>query len=175
MNKNVINILEKFIKRSTLFKYGFNFNPAYRKSTGLVYFVSNDLLTIKIKIPLSYKNSNYVGTMFGGAMSSATDPIYMIQLIQILGDDYVVWDKSASIQFKRPGNKTLFANFIITNKFLNQIKNDIKQYNEKDYSLKVNLTDRDGKTTYAEVERVIYIASKTHFKNKRKNSVSTNK
>jgi len=107
MNKNTIKILEKFFKRSTIFKYGFNFNPAYRRSTARVYFVSDDLLTVKIKIPLNYKNSNYLGTMFGGSMFAATNPIYMIQLITILGDDYIVWDKSGNIQFKRPGKNII--------------------------------------------------------------------
>ena len=167
MNNNTIKVLEKFFKKSTLLKFGFNFNPAYRRSSGRVYSVSDNLQTIKIKIPLTYKNKNYVGTMFGGSMSSATDPIYMIQLITILGKDYVVWDKSASIRFKRPANKTMYADFIITDEFLNQIKNDINQSNEKDYNLKVDLTDIEGKV-YAEVEKMIYIASKTYYKEKRK-------
>lgn len=166
MNNNLIPILEKFFKRSTIFKYGFKFNSAYRRSTGRVYFVSDDIQTVKIRIPLTYKNGNYHGTMFGGAMFSATDPFYMIQLITILGNDYVVWDKSASIRFKRPANKTLYADFIITDEFLKQIEEDINLHNEKDFSMKVNLTGKDG-TIYAEVERVIYIASKPYYKKKK--------
>jgi len=167
MNKATIKFLEKFFKKSTIFKFGFKFNSAYRRSTGHVYFVSDDLQIVKVKIPLSYKNRNYKGTLYGGAMSSATDPIYMIQLITILGNDYVVWDKSASIRFKRPGNKTLYASFILTSEFLEQIKKDIDLHNEKDYRIKVNLTDNDRVITYAEVERVIYIASKSYYKSKK--------
>jgi len=166
MNKSALKILEKFFKKSTIFKYGFNFNYAYRRSTGRVYFVSEDLNTVKVKIPLTYKNRNYKGTMFGGTMSSATDPIYIIQLITLLGEDYVIWDRSASIRFKRPGNKTLYANFSVTDAFLNQIKDDISQHNEKDYRMKVNLTDKD-EVVYAEVERVLYISSKPYYIKKR--------
>jgi hypothetical protein len=36
-------------------------------------------------------------------MYSAVDPIYMVMLIRRLGKDYVVWDKAASIQFKKTG------------------------------------------------------------------------
>jgi len=122
MNKSAIKYLEKFFKRSTIFKIGFNLNLPYRRSSGRVYFVSEDLQTVKIKIPLSYKNKNYKGTIFGGSMSAATDPIYMIQLITILGNDYVVWDKAANIRFKRSANKTLYANFTISDTFLDQIK-----------------------------------------------------
>jgi len=167
MNNRTIQFLQKFFKRNAIFKTGFNLNIPYRRSSGRIYFVSDNLQTVKIKIPLSYKNKNYVGTMFGGSMSAATDPIYMIQLITILGNDYVVWDKAGSIKFKRPGSKTLYANFIITNELLEQIKSDINQHNEKDYHMKVDLTDKDG-IIYAEVERVIYIASKDYYKRKRK-------
>lgn len=167
MYKKIIIILEKFIKKSTLFKYGFNFSPAYRRSTGRVYFVSDDLLAVKIKIPLSYKNSNYVGTMFGGSMSSATDPIYMIQLITILGNKYVVLDKSASIRFKRPGNQTLYAEFTLSYEFIEQIKNNVELNNKAQHNLKVDLKDKDG-NVYAEVEREIYITSKTYYKAKKK-------
>jgi len=141
MNQNTINLLQKFFKRSTIFKYGFMFNSAYRRSTGKVYYVSDDLQTVKVRISLSYKNKNYKGTLYGGAMSSATDPIYMIQLITILGSDYVVWDKAASIRFKRPGNKTLYANFTITNEFLKRVEEDIKKQHEKEYTMKVDLMD----------------------------------
>ena len=62
----------------------------YRRSTGRITSVSDDLFMVKVKIPISYKNKNYVGAIFGGSMQAATDPIYMIQLLNILGDDYVV-------------------------------------------------------------------------------------
>ena len=170
MYKYLASILEKFIERKVLLKYGFNLSSVYRRSTGRVTFVSEDLQTIKIKIPLSYKNSNYLGTMFGGAMSSATDPIYMIQLITILGSNYVVWDKAASIKFKRPGNQTLYADFKISKEFIEEIKNNVKLNNETQYNLKVDLKDKDG-NVYAEVEREIYIASKAYYKTKRKNAL----
>ncbi|WP_235270985.1 PaaI family thioesterase [Flavobacterium sp. 316] len=88
----------------------FNISPMYRRSCGKIFFVSDDLHVVKIKIPLTYKNKNYVGSMFGGSLFSATDPIYMIQLMQILGKEYVVWDKSTEIRFKRP----VYANAFVT-------------------------------------------------------------
>ncbi len=119
------------------------------------------------KLPLNYRTKNYVGTLYGGHMYSSVDGIYMVQLINILGKDYVVWDKSATIKFKRPGNKTLFAEFNITDELIEQIKNDIKELDEKDFTLTVNLSDKDG-NVFAEVEKLIYIASKEHYKNRKK-------
>jgi hypothetical protein len=55
-------------------------------------------------------------------MYSAVDPIYMVMLIRLLGKDYVVWDKAASIQFKKPGRETLHARFVVTHEELSAIR-----------------------------------------------------
>ena len=101
MYKAIFAFLSKYFKQNTLFKILFNISPMYRRSNARLIHVSEDIHNVKIKISLNYKNRNYMGTMFGGSMLSATDPIYMIQLLQILGDDYVVWDKSTNIRFKK--------------------------------------------------------------------------
>ena len=90
---------ERYVKKHKLLKYGFNFSPMYRRSTGKITHVSEDLLHIKLKLALTYKNRNYVNSIFGGSMFSAVDPVPMVQLINLLGPDYVVWDKSAEIHF----------------------------------------------------------------------------
>lgn len=69
---------------------------------------------MRIRLPLSWRTRNYVGTIFGGSLYGALDPIYMIQLIQRLGPDYVVWDKAATIRFLKPGRESLFATFRVT-------------------------------------------------------------
>ena len=38
-----------------------------------------------------------------------TDPFYMLMLIENLGRDYIVWDKSATIRFRKPGTGTMTA------------------------------------------------------------------
>lgn len=86
MYRTIANIAKRFFTDAQIYKYGFNWSPMYKRSTGKIIEVSDDLHYVKIKIPLSWKNRNYVGSMFGGSMLSATDPIYMIQLINILGD-----------------------------------------------------------------------------------------
>tara|TARA_B100000575_G_C22989352_1_gene570553 strand:- start:26 stop:451 length:426 start_codon:yes stop_codon:yes gene_type:complete len=138
----------------------------YKNTGGKLIKVSDDLHYIKIQLLFNYKTRNYVGTIYGGHMYSSVDGIYVIQLIHILGDNYIVWDKSAIIKFKRPANKTLFADFKISDELIEQIKNDIKKDKKKDYNLFVNLTDENG-NIYAQVEKVIYIASKEYYKSKK--------
>ena len=163
---------EKFLDRKTIFKYGFNLSPMYRRSTGRIYFVSEDLLNVKIKIPLSYKNSNYVGTIFGGSLSSATDPIYMIQLINILGKEFVVWDKEATIKFKRPASETAYADFNFTEEEISQIKNDIAQNKELSLIKELSITNKDKSVVFAELIKTIYVANKAYYKEKRRERIS---
>ena len=63
-------------------------------------------------------------------MFSAVDPIPMVQLINILGDEYVVWDKSAEIFFKRPAKENLYAEFIYTPKEIENIQKQVAAHSE---------------------------------------------
>ncbi|MFY0604153.1 MAG: DUF4442 domain-containing protein [Flavobacteriaceae bacterium] len=160
--------LLKVFNKKTIFKHGFNLSPMYRRSTGKLTYVSDDLHEVKIRIRLSYKNSNYVGSIFGGSLFSATDPVLMVQLINILGDDYVVWDKESTIKFKQPAKETVFANFLFTEEEVTAIKNSIKKDNELDIHKVIHITDKDRQSVYAEVSKIIYVADKSYYKNKRK-------
>lgn len=160
--------LSRFFKKSTIFKIGFNLSPMYRRSTGRVVYVSDDLHTVKIKIPLSYRNSNYVGSIFGGSLFSATDPIYMVQLIQILGEEYVVWDKQAAIKFKRPAKETGYAEFVFTSTEIAQIKTEVAEKNEIDLIKTITISDKEDTVVFAEVSKTIYIAKKSYYKEKRR-------
>ena len=168
MYAQLSKFLSRFFSKRQIFRYGFNVSPMYRRSTGKLYFVSEDLLNVKIKIPLSIKNRNYVGSIFGGSLFSATDPIYMVQLINILGTDYVVWDKSASIQYRRPAKETAFAEFSFTEDEINQLKKDAKEEGEIDLLKELKITNHDGSVVFCELLKTIYIADKVYYKEKRK-------
>ena len=158
----------KFFTQSQLFKYGFNLSPMYRRSTARITEVTDDLMHIKIKLPISYKNRNYVNSIFGGSMFSAVDPIPMIQILNILGDDYVVWDKAAEIKFKRPGRENLYANFNCTPSEILNIKKRIENEQEIEVEKLTQLTNKNGDIVFCEVSKTIYIANKNFYKSKRR-------
>ncbi|MEP1034117.1 DUF4442 domain-containing protein [Ekhidna sp.] len=162
-------IANKYFKNHThkIFKVFFNLTPMYRRSTGRIISVTPDLSRIDIKIPISYKNRNYVGTIFGGSLFSATDPIYMVQLIQLLGTDYVVWDKSSIVNFRRPASTDAYAVFEFTKEDLSQLKKNVAEKKEVDIVKTVSLTSKEGKV-FCEIEKTIYIADKAYYKEKRK-------
>lgn len=165
----ISKFLGKFISDNKLFKHGFNLSPMYRRSTGRIYEVSEDLLKVRVKIPLSYKNSNYVGSIFGGSLFSATDPIFMIQLINILDKSYVVWDKEATIKFKRPAKEHSFVDFIFSEEEIKTIELEVLEKKEIDLKKHIKITNIDGTIVFAEVEKTIYVADKKYYKEKLKN------
>ncbi|MEM9001744.1 MAG: DUF4442 domain-containing protein [Bacteroidota bacterium] len=156
-----------FFSKATLFKYGFNYSPMYRRSTAKIIEVSSDLMTVKIKLPINWKNKNYVNSIFGGSMFSAVDPIPMVQLLNLIGDRYVVWDKSAKISFKKPAKENLFAEFNYSEKELEELKSRVKANSETEILKLTKLTNKDGTAVYCEVEKTIYVADKNHYKSKK--------
>lgn len=171
MYQQISKILNKVFLPHQIFRYGFNFSPMYRRSCGRVRDVSADMHLVKIEIPLNYKNRNYVGSMFGGSMLSATDPVYMIQLMGILGEDYVVWDKAASIRYKRPAREKVYVTFEFSKNEIEEIKSRINVEHEIDLVKHLNLVGREGKV-FAELDKTLYVASKSYYKKKRQNKKS---
>ena len=163
--KKIVEIGSKYIGKDKLLKYGFNLSPMYRRSTARIIRVSKDLLNVQIKLPISYKNKNYVNSIFGGSLFSSVDPIPMVQLINIIGNDYVVWDKSAEIYFRKPAKENLFAEFIFTNIEIDEIKNRIRTENEIEIVKITSLTNKEKTIVYCEVKKTIYIAKKSFYKN----------
>ena len=166
--KKLTKIASKFINKSLVLKYGFNLSPMYRRTSAKVIYISEDFLKIQIKLPFSYKNANYVNTIFGGSMFSAVDPFPMTQLMNLIGDQYVVWDKSAEIFFRRPAKEDLFADFIYTNEEIDEIKKKTQEQDEFEIIKSTKLTNKDKSIVYCEVRKRVYIANKAFFKEKRK-------
>ena len=167
IHKKLAEVGSKYIGKPTLLKYGFNWSPMYRRSTAKITTVSNNLLDITIKLPISYKNKNYVNSIFGGSMFAAVDPIPMIQLMHLIGNDFVVWDKAAEIFFKRPAKENLYADFKFTLAEVNTIKERVDAHKEFEIIKTTTLTNLDRSIIYCEVKKTIYIADKNYFKDKR--------
>ena len=142
-----------------LLRWKFNLFPAYRGTGGRITYISADAREINVKLPLNWRTRNYVGTIFGGSIYAAVDPIYMIMLIRALGPGYVVWDKAARVEFRRPGKTTLYARFRLDDEELTAIKTALETARSVDRLYTVELTDASGKL-HASVEKTIYIRKK---------------
>ena len=136
-----------------------NAYPPYSGALIEVTHISDDASEIRIRMPLEESNANLVGTHFGGSLYSMTDPFYMLMLMNNLGRDYIVWDKSATIDFLRPGKGRVFAEFELTQAMIDEVK--AATAGGEKYLPTWEVTVRDGAgEAVARVEKVLYVRRK---------------
>jgi len=129
---------------SRLMRWKFNLFPAFRRTGGRVSYLSAELREIHIKLPLNWKTRNYVGTIYGGCMYGVVDGILMVMFINLLGREYIVWDKSGSIRYRRPGRSTLTAKFLISDEELASIRERLNEIEKFDREYHIELVDANG-------------------------------
>jgi acyl-coenzyme A thioesterase PaaI-like protein len=142
--------------RTWTYRKVFSVWPCYWGTGGRVTFISGDWREAVVRLKLNWRTRNYVGTIFGGSIYGAIDPIYMLLLINILGPDYIVWDKAASIRFKKPGRGTLEARFRVSEDEIAAIREIAAREKSVDRVYTVELKDRDG-IVCASIEKTVYI------------------
>jgi acyl-coenzyme A thioesterase PaaI-like protein len=115
---------------------------------------------VDVEMRLRRWNKNYMGVHFGGSLFAMTDPFYMLMLAANLGEEYVVWDKAASIRYRKPGKGRVQAKFRLTEEKLAEIRGALEADGRYDARFVVEIKDEEGGVV-ALVERVIYCATKT--------------
>jgi acyl-coenzyme A thioesterase PaaI-like protein len=129
-------------------------------STGArVTYLADDFKEMHLSLPLSWRTRNYVGTIFGGSMFSATDVLYFLLVRKNLGEDYIVWDKASCIRFKKPGTKTLYAKAAISDEEIEIIKTELLNTDKIDRVYYLDLIDKAGNIC-ASIEKTIHIQNK---------------
>jgi len=150
--------LKEYIKIWFL-KLRFNFFPAYRRSGARIIHIDIDFKHIQIQLPLNWKTRNISGTIYGGSMYSAIDPVYMVMFTRLLDKQYTIWDKSAIIDFKKPGRSLLKADFYVSNNIIKEIIEELKTTRSIRKTFFVDLIDEE-KDIVASFEKVLYFANK---------------
>lgn len=105
-------------------KWLLNMYPPYWATGIWVTHVAPDWREARVELGLHWYNRNAVGTHFGGNLYAMADPWLMLLLIQLLGPDYVVWDRSACIEFQRPGTGRARATIRIDDEALVAIRRE---------------------------------------------------
>ena len=145
--------------KSRLKRILFNYFPAFWSTGAKVTYLTDDYMEIHLKLPLNWRTRNYVGTIFGGSMFSATDVMYFLLVLKNLGKDYTVWDKASSVHFKKPGNGNLYAKAFITDEEIKSIKTELQNTDKIDRVYHLDLIDESGDIC-ASVEKTIHIRNK---------------
>jgi Domain of unknown function (DUF4442) len=115
-----------------------------------------DHKSVDVEMKLRLWNRNYVGTHYGGSLYSMADPFYMLMLMENLGPDYIVWDKAATIRFRKPGKGIVKAEFRLTDQQLDDIRAELTTKPKYEPTFLVEVKDEAGDVV-AEVQKVLHV------------------
>ena len=137
-----------------------NFYPPYLGTGIVVKKISPDFKEAIVQMKMTWYNRNFVNTHFGGSLYSMTDPFFMLMLMQILGKEYIVWDKAAYIDFIKPGRGTVTAKFVIDQKQIEDILKKTADGQKYLPELTVDIKDQTNNKV-ARVIKTLYVRKKT--------------
>ena len=99
-----------------------NLWPPFLFSGIRVLELSDDWRHARVVLKRHWYNRNFVGTHFGGSLFAMTDTFWMIMTLYRLGDGYIVWDKSAEIEFVEATRAPVFAEFVLDDATIDEIR-----------------------------------------------------
>jgi hypothetical protein len=146
-------------KRSHALRRWINLWPPFLGAGIRVQHVAPDMRAIDVEMKLRWWNANYVGTHFGGSLFAMTDAFYMLMLMANLGRDYVVWDKAASIRYRKPGKGTVRAEFRLSGAQIEEIREKLETLPKYEPVFSVEVKDEAG-VVIAEVEKRLHVRKK---------------
>ncbi len=136
--------------RTRRLRWRFNWYPAYRASGARITYVADDLREVRLRLPLNWRTRNINGTIYGGCLYAAVDPIHAIMLSYALGPEQVVaWTKQATIQFKRQARTDLTGCFTLSEAEIEASRADLGRDGKAERTFTAELRDRDDQVCAA--------------------------
>lgn len=87
------------------------------------------------------------------------DPFFVFIVGYFLGKKYVVWDKTATIKFRKPGVGRMRAIFEISPQKLHEIKAEVDEAGKKTFWFEAEVHGPEGELV-AQVEKEVYVRRK---------------
>ncbi|UGY94715.1 DUF4442 domain-containing protein [Streptomyces gobiensis] len=136
-----------------------NWWPPYRFAGIRVLDIAEDWSSARVRLRLSRLNRNYFGTHFGGSLFSMNDPFWALLVVNSLGKEYIVWDKTGEIDFVSPGRGDVFAEFKLTEDRLEEIRSATADGSKALPWFESTVTSPDA-TVVARVRKQLYVRRK---------------
>ncbi len=151
--------MKLLFKKAWLFRLILNIWPPFFFAGIRVKHISTDFRAAKVELTLRPWNKNAVGTHFGGSLFAMTDPFYMLMMLAQLGNNYLVWDKSADIDFIKPGKGKVSAHFLISQQLIDEVINNTASGKKYLPQIPVFIKDQQGDIV-AKLNRTLYVRKK---------------
>ena len=119
----------------------------------------DDFTRFEVELRARWYNRNLFGTHFGGSLYSMSDPFFVFIITMNFGSGYIVWDKSAAIDFLKPAKGTILGIFEINKDRLEEIRAEVDELGKNTYHFEADLVDEAGQAV-ARVRKEVYVRSK---------------
>jgi len=140
-----------------------NWYPPYLGAGIRVRSFRDDFTRFEVELRARWYNKNLFGTHFGGSLYAMSDPFFVFIITLNLGGGYIVWDKSAAIEFLKPAKGTILGVFEISRERLEEIRAEVDSIGRCTYHFEVELKDENG-LSVARVSKEVYVRSKSASK-----------
>lgn len=152
------------IRHPNVFRWLFNLWPPFFFCGICVERIGADWTSARVRLRASPLTKNINGSQYGGSLFSMTDPIYTTLLLAVLGHDrYFVWDKSAEIDYQKPGRGPVFFEATLTPKLLDDIRTATQDGSKYLPTISGRIVDRSGDTV-AVVTRTLYVRLRPEYR-----------
>src|SRR5258706_9566682 len=121
---------------------------------------ADDFRNAVVELKLGRLNRNAIGTHFGGSLYAMTDPFFAIMLMHNLGERYLVWDKSGSIEYVAPGRGTVQARFVLTEERIAEIRAQAEGGEKVLPEFQLEVRHKKDDTLVALVRKTLYVRLK---------------
>ncbi|WP_339754196.1 DUF4442 domain-containing protein [Algoriphagus aquimarinus] len=140
-----------------------NWYPPFLFSGIKVVDFADDFSMFRTRLKLTWFNRNLMGTAFGGSLYAMCDPFFMFILLIQLGEEYIVWDKTASIEFVKPGKGTVYAEFKLSQAQISEIKIAVDRDGKGVFEFPCEVIDSAG-NIIAKLKKGVYVRRKDFAK-----------
>jgi acyl-coenzyme A thioesterase PaaI-like protein len=139
-----------------LLRWWLNLWPPLLGAGVCVRRISPDFREVVVEMPLRRYNRNVYGAHFGGSLYAMTDPFFALMLIHNLGPDYIVWDRSASIDYVSPGRSRVRAVFRLEERDLQTVRRMTEAGAKHLHLFHAEVVDHE-QLVVARVQKLVYV------------------
>ena len=136
-----------------------NIYPPYLGMGIRVRSFSDDFTRFEVQLRPRWYTRNLFGTHFGGSLYAMADPFFVFIVTMNFGRGYVVWDKSASIEFLKPARGTITGIYEIGAERLQEMQAEVDALGKKTYHFEADLLNESGEAV-ARVSKEVYVRAK---------------
>ena len=140
-------------------KWVLNLFPPLLFNRIAIRHISEDFMSMEVRVRHSWMNKNFHRTIFGGTIFSAIEPYFPTLYWHIFsrkGMPLEVWLKSAEIKYRRPATTDLKLLFKLTNEDIKNAIEGLKKNGKYEVWHSVEAIDKHG-TVCAESKVLVYL------------------